>query len=98
MAPGGTSTLTLTFTNPATNTVALTGLTITDTYPTGLTNSGTPNRTNTCGGTSTGAANGTSVNLTGAGNSIPVGGSCTLSITVTAAAAGTYVNTTGNVS
>ncbi len=97
IAPGGTSTLTLTFTNPTGNTVTLTGLAISDTYPAGLVNANTPNRTNTCGGTSTGSAGGSTLALT-TGNSVAAGGSCTLSITVTAAAGGSYVNTTGNVS
>ncbi|MDO9174209.1 MAG: hypothetical protein Q7V62_05345, partial [Actinomycetota bacterium] len=77
----GVTRLTLTFFNP--NASALLRLQITDNYPAGLENAPTPNLTNTCGGTSTGAAGGTSLALTGNGNSIAANSSCSISIDVT---------------
>jgi uncharacterized repeat protein (TIGR01451 family) len=96
IAPGGTSVLTLSLTNPAVNTVALTGVAFSDTFPAGL-NVASPNAlANTCGGTATATAGSGSVSLTG--GTIAVGGACTISLNVTAASSGSYVNTTGNVS
>ncbi len=83
---GGTSRLTITLTNP--NAAALTGVSFTDTYPTGLVNSATPNLANTCGGTPSSTAN--TLSLTG--GTIAASSSCTVAIDVTAAATGTYVN------
>jgi uncharacterized repeat protein (TIGR01451 family) len=93
VAGSGTSTLTITLTNPASNTVALTGVGFTGTYPAGMTNTATPGATTTCtGGTVTAAANGNSLALLGA--SIPVNGSCTVTVSIRApAAAGEYTNT-----
>lgn len=93
IAPGATTSLTFTLTNPATNPDPLTGVAFTDTLPTGLTVS-TATAT-VCGGTLT-TTNPTGIALTGA--TIAVGGQCQFSVTVTGAANGTYTNTTGNVS
>ena len=91
IASGGTSTLTITLANP--NAIAITGAAFTDNYPTGMTNSGTPTLTNSCGGTATAVASGSSLSLSG--GTIPVGGSCTVTVQVTTTA--TVVNSTGTV-
>ena len=90
---GGTSTLTVTLTNP--NTTAITGAAFTDTYPANVSSTGTPGLTNTCGGTATAAANGTSLALSG--GTVPASGSCTVTVSVTANVAGSYLNSTGTV-
>lgn len=96
VAPNTNSLLTITITNPAANTVALTGLAISDTFPTNIV-VGTPaNLTNTCGGTPTGAAGGGTVSLTG--GTVNASSSCLISFNVAASAVGSYLNTTGNVS
>lgn len=87
-----TTSLTFTITNPAANTVALTGVAFTDTLPTGLT---VANASATvCGGTLTTTAP-TGIALTGA--TIAVNSQCQFSVTVTGAASGSYTNTTGSV-
>ena len=90
---GGSSTLTVTLTNP--NTTAITGAAFTDTYPANVSSTGTPGLTNTCGGTATAAANGTSLALSG--GTVPASGSCTVTVSVTANVAGSYLNSTGTV-
>ena len=89
IAYGGTSTLTVTLTNP--NPVALTGTAFADTYPGGITNSATPGAATTCGGTVTAAAWSTSLALTG--GTVPANGSCTVSVQVSAIGGGGLVNT-----
>ena len=89
IAYGGTSTLTVTLTNP--NPVALTGTAFTDTYPGGVTNSGAPGAATTCGGTVTAAAWSASLALTG--GTVPANGSCTVSVQVSAIGGGGLVNT-----
>ena len=95
ISPGGTSTMTLTLTNPTTET--FTGANFIDTFPAGMQVAATPGVTYSgcgpgafspvpvAGATSVSFANGTL-----AGNS-----SCTITVNVTAPA-GTYLNTTGN--
>jgi hypothetical protein len=76
----GTSTFTITLTNP--NAASITGAAFTDTFPASLVSSGAA--TTTCaGGTAT--AGGTNVTLGGA--TIPASGSCTVTVTVTSATA-----------
>ncbi len=88
------SVLTITLTN--TNEVAITGAAFTDSYPSGLVNTGTPDGATTCaGGTVTAAADGTSLALSG--GSIPASDSCTVTVNVTAASLGEYTNSTGAV-
>ena len=72
--------------------MALTSISVTDTYPTALRNAANPAATTTCtGGTAVGQANGPTLALTGA--SVPASGSCTVSADVVATSAGDHVNT-----
>ncbi|MGR8933050.1 MAG: DUF7933 domain-containing protein, partial [Gammaproteobacteria bacterium] len=96
IAPGGTSTLTLTLTNPGSE--ALTDVNFMDNFPLGMSVAATPNVTyNGCGaGAFSPALAGGETSLafsaaTLAGNSV-----CTITVDVTAAADGGYTNTTGN--
>jgi uncharacterized repeat protein (TIGR01451 family) len=81
---GGSSTLTITLSNAGT--AATMTAPLTDTMPTGLVVSGSP--TTTCGG----VASSTPSTVTLTGGTIPVNGSCTLTVGVTAAIAGSYFN------
>jgi uncharacterized repeat protein (TIGR01451 family) len=81
---GGTSTLTVTLSNPDATTA--TSASLTDTLPTGVTTA--DSATTTCGGTVTTGTS--SVTLTG--GSIPANGSCTVTVLVTSAGAGGYIN------
>jgi uncharacterized repeat protein (TIGR01451 family) len=92
----GISTLTFTLSNP--NATALSGMSFTDTYPTGLVNA-TPL---TVGGSCTGVtfaatAGGATFNVTG--GAIPGGapGTCTITVQVRSSAPGTYDNTASGV-
>lgn len=99
------STMTITLSNPATNSAAITGVTFTDSYPTSAGGGTLVNASATsafdassspgCSGTITGALGSGSLALSG--GSIPVGGSCVIKINVTSATAGTYNNSTGAV-
>jgi hypothetical protein len=96
IAVNGVSTLTLTITNPAANTVAEAGVAVADNLPAGLVVATPNNLNNTCGGTATATAGSGSISLTG--GSVATSSSCTLSVDVTASAPATYTNTTGAVS
>jgi uncharacterized repeat protein (TIGR01451 family) len=87
------SVLTVTLTNS--NTTAITGAAFSDSYPAGLVNAPSASAATTCGGTATGANNGTSVALSG--GTIPAGGSCTVTVNVTSATAGSYSDSTGTI-
>jgi uncharacterized repeat protein (TIGR01451 family) len=94
MPGNAVSVLTVILTNP--NASAITGAVFTDTYPSGLVNTATPNATISgvgCTGTATAAANGTALALSGM--TIPANRSCMVTVNVTAAAGGSYVNNTG---
>ncbi|HEV1996486.1 MAG TPA: FG-GAP-like repeat-containing protein [Candidatus Acidoferrum sp.] len=96
IAVNGTSTLTITITNPAANTVAEAGLAFTDTLPASMVVA-TPNGlTNTCGGTPTATAGFGSVSLTG--GTVAAASICKLTVNVTASSTGNFTNTTGAVS
>jgi uncharacterized repeat protein (TIGR01451 family) len=95
---GGTSTLTLTITNPAGNTVSLAGLAVVDPFPPGMSVAAVPAFSNTCGGTvSPGSAQGdTLISLTGGATGV-AGTTCTIQVNVTSTTIGANVNTTGQV-
>jgi uncharacterized repeat protein (TIGR01451 family) len=89
-----TSTMTFTLTNP--NTIALTGINFTDTYPAGLTNNTPLTVGGTCTGvTHTAAAGGNTFNVTG--GTIPAGSNCTITVVVLASGAGVFNNSTSGV-
>jgi uncharacterized repeat protein (TIGR01451 family) len=91
IALNATTSLDLALTNPNV-TVALTGVSFTDTLPAGLT---APNGTTaTCGGSL--AITGSNT-LTFTGGALAAGASCTISVTVTGIAAGPHNNTTSPV-
>ncbi|TAN41829.1 MAG: DUF11 domain-containing protein, partial [Nitrospirae bacterium] len=96
---GTPSTLTLTITNPATNSVALVDLAVTDPFPAGMSVAAVPNFSNTCGGTvSPGQSQGdTLIALTG-GGPLAIGTSCTIQVDVVSTTTGARVNTTGAIS
>jgi uncharacterized repeat protein (TIGR01451 family) len=81
---GGTSTITITLSNAGT--AAAMTAPLTDTLPSGLVVSGAA--VSTCGGT----ASTTASSVTLSGGTIPVDGSCTLTVNVIAAVAGSYFN------
>jgi hypothetical protein len=85
------STLTVILANPN-PTLAMNGVAFTDTYPAGMTSRATPAFTNSCGGSISGATNG-STSFSLSGGSIPASGSCTITITVRSTIAGARINT-----
>ncbi len=89
IAAGGKSTLTISLTN--TNTTALTGVSMTDTLPTGMTVAASNTTIDTCGGTATAASSSGMVSLSG--GTIPASGNCTVTVTVTSSKSGSAVNT-----
>ncbi|HVN52937.1 MAG TPA: hypothetical protein VMT46_01310 [Anaerolineaceae bacterium] len=89
---GGTSALRFTLTNPTGNTVSLTGVGFSDTFPAGLSVASLP-ITPQCGGTVSSTTN--SISLSG--GTIAPNNSCTVAVSVTAAAGGSYPNTSGAV-
>ncbi len=97
----GTSTLSITISNPAANTVALTGVSFTDNFPANLVVANPLTITNTCSGTlqdgGGGALNAGDTGIRLTGGSVGISSSCTVSVNVTPTAAGPHVNTTGNV-
>lgn len=88
---GGSTSLSFTITNPAANTVSLTGVAFTDTLPGGLVVA-TPNGlTGSCGGGTITATQGSgSVSLSGA--TLAANASCTFSVNVTGTTAGPQNN------
>ena len=86
---GATSVLQVSIANASA--IALTNVTLTDTYPAGLVNSAAPNGASSCGGTVSAAPAGTGFSLAGA--SIPAGSTCTITVNVTITATGAYTNT-----
>jgi len=93
IAPGTTTALTFTITNPAINPVAESGVAFSDTLPAGLTVSNSS--ATVCGGTLTTTAP-TGIVLSGA--SIAINSQCVFNVTVTGAVVGNYTNITGAVS
>ena len=96
ISPNANSVLTFTITNPAANSVALSGVAFTDTLPTGLVVSMPNGLAGSCGsGAITASAGSGAINLTGA--TIAAAASCTFSVNVTAAAAGSFTDVTSAV-
>lgn len=97
----GVSVLSIVVSNPAANPSSLSGVTFTDTYPSGLVNAASPNALISCtsgstAGTLTGGGAGAgSVGMSGA--TIAPNGNCTVTVNVTSSAAGSYSNTTSTV-
>ncbi len=91
---GATSKLTFTIKNPEANSVALSGVAVTDTLPDGLAVSLL--KSNDCGGTVSAVHGGRSISLTG--GTIAANSSCTVAVEVTGTVAGRLTNTTGVVS
>lgn len=93
----GSSTLKIVVSNPSTNPAVMSGVTFSDSYPTGMVNSATPTPTLNCtagavpGSLTGGVAGGGDIGLSS--TSIPAGGSCTVSVNVTSVTAGNYTNT-----
>lgn len=85
----GTNRLTITLTNS--NTLAITNVAFTDTYPANLVNATVPNIANSCGGTATAAAAAGTLSISG--GTIPASGSCAIEVDLTATQAGAYTNT-----
>src|SRR6266498_3510467 len=96
IAPGGTSVMTIKLTNPTS--LAFTGVTFTDSFPSSMTLANTTT-TNTCGRSLTDAGGGAlNVGDTGiklSSGSMSANSICTITVNVTAPA-GTYLNTTGH--
>jgi LPXTG-site transpeptidase (sortase) family protein len=92
---GSTSLLTFTIQNPSTNSVSLTGVAFSDTFPSGVTIASPPDA-NQCGGSVSGTTGGATISLSG-GSIIP-NGSCTVTVSVTSSTNGTKNNTSGAVS
>src|SRR6185436_628072 len=83
------------------NSIALTGVTFTDTLPSGLQVAAIPNVATTCGGTPTWAPAAAATSLTfgsPTGASIPANSSCTVSVNITGTASGSYQNVSGFIS
>jgi uncharacterized repeat protein (TIGR01451 family) len=96
---GGTSTLTLTFTNPAGSTLgSLTGVAVIDPFPAGMAVANPPTVVNTCGfAVNTGGTQGDTLLDVSGGTIGAAGTSCQLQVRVTATGVGTLTNTTGQV-
>jgi uncharacterized repeat protein (TIGR01451 family) len=93
---GEISTLTIIITNPSTNTVALTDVSVTDTFPAGTEVDTASAATNSClTGTFAPTAGATNISISGA--TIPVNTSCTFTVKVKGTTVGAKLNTTGNV-
>ncbi len=87
---GGTSTLTITISNPNVNTAPLTGVALTDTMPSGVQ---PVSAVTTCSGTLTASA--TTIGLSGSTIASP--GSCTITVNVQGTTPGVKLNTTSPV-
>ncbi len=95
ISSGARSRLRITFYNPSSQ--AVSGMSVTDTLPVGVTVPAGPNPTTTCTGGTVSSTSGT-VTLSGANmpaTSGPTAASCYAEIDVTSAAEGVYVNTIG---
>ena len=82
--------VTLSFSITNNSGIRLTGLSFTDSLPTGLVVDTPLNITNTCGGTASALAGGTSIALSG--GTLAANATCTVTVQVVAAGTGTYTN------
>ncbi|HEY6333083.1 MAG TPA: hypothetical protein VI756_27415 [Blastocatellia bacterium] len=94
MPLNGTTTVTFKVTNPNA-TMALTGVSFSDSLPSGLQVASTPTVVNNLGGTVTATAGGATISLTG--GTAPAGGYATLSVNLTGVTAGVLTNITSAV-
>lgn len=90
IAVNGTTSLAFTITNPAANTVSLTGVGFSDSLPTGLVVATPSGLTTTCTGTAAAATGSSAVSLSG--GTLSASASCTLSLNVTGTTAGAKNN------
>ncbi len=91
IAEHGTSRLAISIANTASGAQNLSGMTLSDTLPSGVTVAASPAASTTCGSGSVAAtAGGGSVAL--AGGALAAGATCSVFVNVTAASAGTYLN------
>lgn len=100
---GGTTTMTISFSNSNTANPGgiVTGLAFTDIFPPGIQVAATPALGNTCGGTVMGASPG-STQLSLSGGTIPrksggTNGACAVTVTVTSSETAKYTNSTGTI-
>ena len=93
--PGGSSSLVFTIANP--NSVPLTGINFTDSYPTNLTNTALLSIGGTCAGVTVSGTTGGGSAFNVTGGSVPALSSCTVSVQVTSSVVGTYNNTASGV-
>lgn len=94
LPPGGSGSMELTITNP--DSIPLTGINFTDSYPANLVNGSPLSLGGTCGGiVTTATAGGATFNVTS--GTVPALSSCTITVPVTSSVAGTYNNATSGV-
>lgn len=91
-----TAQLSFSITNPAANSLPLTGLAFSDAFPAGLAIGSPGLVSNTCGGAVTAATGSSAVSLTG--GTLATGATCSIVVTVQGVSAGTKLNTTGAIS
>ncbi|HJT97786.1 MAG TPA: hypothetical protein VJ696_05670, partial [Rhodanobacteraceae bacterium] len=92
VAVGADSTLSLTLGNTNASAATLTSA-LTDTFPTGLVVSTTPNASTTCAGGTVDAVAGQGAFSLSSGAQIPANATCTVKVNVRSSSAGSYVNT-----
>ncbi len=100
VAPGGTTTLQFTITNPNPSTT-LTGVAFSDTFPTSpgaMVVAATPSASTSGCGTPTFNPKANNASISFSGGSIVGGGTCTVNVNITVPAVGTYSNLSGAVS
>lgn len=90
----GVSTLSINITNPAANTASLTGVAVTDDFPTGMQVAAAPDAMNSCSAGSTFAPLAGAVSISISGVTIPANTTCTFTVKVKATIVGTLLNTT----
>ncbi|UZK66222.1 putative Ig domain-containing protein [Sphingomonas sp. M1-B02] len=92
---GGTSTVTVTLTNPN-STAGLSGVGNSITLPTGVAVAASPGASNTCGGTVTAAPGATGAGaVTLSGGSLAAGGTCTMTFNITSSTVATHSISSG---